>query len=63
INAALDEFTLMKILSRIEGDSRSIGNLFEMMATVITADYPKSYEKLANMAKTLKEKQFVSYWT
>lgn len=63
-NAALDEFTLMKILSRIEGDKRSIDNLLENLKGVITnADYPKSYEVLDTMSKTLNSKQFVSYWT
>ncbi len=63
-NAALDEFTLMKILSRIEGDKRSIDNLLENLKGVITiADYPKSYEVLDSMSKTLNSKQFVSYWT
>ena len=61
---ALDEFTLMKILSRIEGDKRSIDNLLENLKGVITiADYPKSYEVLDSMSKTLNSKQFVSYWT
>lgn len=63
-NAALDEFTLMKILSRIEGDKRSIDNLLENLKDVINStDYPKSYEVLDSMSKTLNSKQFVSYWT
>lgn len=63
IHAALDEFTMMKILSRIEGDKRSIGNLLNDLKEVISAEYPKSNEKLGKMAETLKNKQFVSYWT
>ncbi len=63
INAALDEFTLMKILSRIEGDKRSIDNLLDNLQSVITTVYPKSHEKLEQMAETLNSKQFVSYWT
>lgn len=63
INAALDEFTLMKILSRIEGDKRSIENLLDNLQSVITTVYPKSHEKLEQMAETLNSKQFVSYWT
>ena len=63
IHVALDEFTMMKILSRIEGDKRSIGNLLDDLKEVITSDYPKSNEKLEKMAETLKNKQFVSYWT
>lgn len=63
IHAALDEFTMMKILSRIEGDKRSIGNLLNDLKEVITSGYPKSNEKLGKMAETLNSKQFVSYWT
>ena len=64
VETALDEFTLMKILSRIEGDKRSIGAKLEDLKEVITESaYPKSNKKLAQMAKTLRDKQFVSYWT
>lgn len=62
-NAALDEFTLMKVLSRIEGDKRSIGTLLVDLQAVINDNYPDSNEKLQKMAKTLNDKQFVSYWT
>ena len=62
INAVLDEFTLMKILSRIEGDKRSIGNKLSELLTVVTESYPKSHAKLADMAQTLQTQQFVSYW-
>ena len=62
--AALDDFTLMKILSRIEGDKRSIGDKLEELQEVITeSNYPKSNKKLRQMAVTLRDKQFVSYWT
>ena len=61
-NAALDEFTLMKVLSRIEGDKRSIGTLLADLQEVINENFPKSNEKLQKMAKTLNDKQFVSYW-
>lgn len=63
LRTALDEFTMMKILSRIEGDKRSIGSMLEELKEVITIEYPKSNEKLGKMAETLKNKQFVSYWT
>lgn len=63
VNAALDEFTLMKILSRIEGDKRSIENLLDDLQRVINDSYPASNKKLVQMAKTLQSKQFVSYWT
>lgn len=64
VETALDEFTLMKILSRIEGDKRSIGTKLEELQEIITESiYPKSNKKLQQMAKTLRDKQFVSYWT
>ena len=63
VNTALDELTLMKILSRIEGDKRSIGNLLDDLQRVINDSYPASNKKLVQMAKTLQSKQFVSYWT
>ena len=63
VNSALDEFTLMKILSRIEGDKRSIGNLLQDLQQVINESYPASNKKLVQMAETLQDKQFVSYWT
>lgn len=63
VNIALDEFTLMKILSRIEGDKRSIGNLLKELQQVINESYPESNKRLSQMAKTLQDKQFVSYWT
>ena len=63
VNTALDEFTLMKILSRIEGDKRTIENLLDDLQRVINDSYPASNKKLIQMAKTLQNKQFVSYWT
>lgn len=63
VNSALDEFTLMKILSRIEGDKRSIGNLLNELQGIINDNYPLSNVRLKQMAKTLQDKQFVSYWT
>lgn len=62
-NSALDEFTMMKILSRIEGDKRSIGVILDKLRSVITDSFPKSNKKLEKMIKTLDDKQFVSYWT
>ena len=63
IKEALDQFTLMKILSRIEGDKRSIGSLLTDLQEVITEEYSKSHKKLEQMSSTLEHSQFVSYWT
>lgn len=62
VHDLLDEFTLMKILSRIEGDKRSIGDKLEKLQSVIDNKYPKSSKKLGEMIDTLNNKQFVSYW-
>ena len=63
VETALDEFAMMKILSRIEGDKRSIGNLLNELQIEVDAQYPNSHNKLIKMAQTLVDKQFVSYWT
>ena len=63
VNIALDEFTSMKILSRIEGDKRSIGSLLNDLQQVVNESYPASNKRLVQMANTLQDKQFVSYWT
>lgn len=67
VATALDDFTLMKILSRIEGDKRSLvtkkgEDLLTALSNVITEAYPKSNKKLKLMIDTLAHKQFVSYW-
>lgn len=63
VNIALDEFTSIKILSRIEGDKRSIGSLLNDLQQVVNESYPASNKRLVQMANTLQDKQFVSYWT
>lgn len=67
ITSSLDEFALMKILSRIEGDKRSLvtkrgDDLLLALSNIITDAYPKSNKKLKLMIDTLAHKQFVSYW-
>lgn len=63
MKTALDKFTLMKTLSRIEGDKRSIGNLLNDLKNVINESFPESNKRLVQKEKTLQDKQFVSYWT
>ena len=63
LTIALDQFAMMKILSRIEGDKRSIKDLLEDLQSVIDENYPDSNTKLKQMAESLKDSQFVSYWT
>lgn len=72
LKAALDDFTLMKILSRIEGDDsklvtkdgdKLLEKLNDYFANVFdTKETSKSLAKLDNMIKTLKRDHFVSFW-
>ena len=74
IMAALDDFTLMKILSRIEGDESKLKTkddkdiLDELYLLFSSKDYfgslesSKSLKKLDNMIKILRRDHFVSFW-
>ena len=74
LKAALDNFTLMKILSRIEGDDSKLvtqqGNklldkLYELLSSegvFGSLENSKSLTKLSNMQETLKREHFVSFW-
>ena len=74
IQTALDDFTLMKILSRIEGDDSKLvtkdGNkLLDELYDLLKKDdifgtlaKSKSLAKLDSMRKTLKRDHFVSFW-
>ena len=72
LNAALDEFTLMKILSRIEGDDsklvtkdgdKLLEKLNDHFANVFgSKETSKSLAKLDIMIKTLRRDHFVSFW-
>ena len=72
LNAALDDFTLMKILSRIEGDDsklvtqqgdKLLDKLKDYFTDVFgTMESSKTLAKLNNMIKTLNRDHFVSFW-
>ena len=72
LNAALDDFTLMKILSRIEGDDsklvtkdgeKLLDKLNDYFTNAFgTMETSKTLTKLDNMIKTLKRDHFVSFW-
>ena len=72
LKAALDDFTLMKILSRIEGDDsklvtkdgeKLLDKLNIYLSSVFgTEGTSKSLTKLDNMIKTLNRDHFVSFW-
>lgn len=71
---ALDNFTLMKILSRIEGDDsklvtqqgdKLLDKLYELLSSegvFGSLENSKSLAKLTNMQDTLKRDHFVSFW-
>ncbi len=74
IQAALDDFTLMKILSRIEGDDsklvtkngdKLLDELYDLLKkedVFGTLENSKSLAKLDSMRNTLKRDHFVSFW-
>lgn len=72
LKAALDDFTLMKILSRIEGDDSKLvtkdgGKLLDELNTYLSGVFgtegtSKSLAKLESMITTLKRDHFVSFW-
>ena len=74
MKAALDDFTLMKILSRIEGDDSKLvtkggDNLLDKLYGLLsgkdvfgTLANSKSLAKLDCMRNTLKRDHFVSFW-
>ena len=72
LNAALDDFTLMKILSRIEGDDsklvtkdgdKLLEKLNDHFANVFgSKETSKSLAKLDIMISTLGRDHFVSFW-
>lgn len=72
LQSALDDFTLMKILSRIEGDDsklvtqqgdKLLDKLKDYFTDVFgTMESSKSLAKLENMITTLKRDHFVSFW-
>ena len=71
--AAMDDFTLMKILSRIEGDDSKLKtqdgeDLLESLHNLFVTEYSfdpeksKTMVKLNQMIKTLERDKFVSFW-
>ena len=74
LKAALDNFTLMKILSRIEGDDsklvtqqgdKLLDKLYELLSNEDvfgSLENSKSLAKLTNMQGTLNRDHFVSFW-
>lgn len=59
---ALDEMTVMKILSRIEGDEAKTGDVIEKLQRILTSEYKKSNAKLRAMEKRLQSNGYTSFW-
>lgn len=60
---ALDEMTIMKILSRIEGDETKTGSVLSNLKRVLTADFKKSNTKLNEMEARLLSSGYTSFWS
>ena len=70
--SALDDFTLMKILSRIEGDDSKLKtaagkDLLEELMDLLNSTFEdgadsKSKAKLNQMINILRREHFVSFW-
>lgn len=59
---ALDEMTVMKILSRIEGDEAKTGDVIGKLQRILTSEYKKSNAKLKEMEKRLQSNGYTSFW-
>lgn len=60
---ALDEMTIMKILSRIEGDETKTGKVLTNLQRIVTADFKKSNAKLKEMETRLQSNGYTSFWS
>lgn len=59
-NVAKDQFAMMKILSRIEGDDSKIGNILDELKKPLNG--PLCTKKLTDMQQLLNTNQFTSFW-
>lgn len=60
---ALDEMTIMKILSRIEGDETKTGKVLASLQRIVTTDFKKSNAKLKEMENRLQSNGYTSFWS
>lgn len=63
LDAALDEMTSMKILSRIEGDETKTGNVLRKLQKILTTDFKRSNSKLKEMEIRLQNNGYTSFWS
>ena len=60
---ALDEMTIMKILSRIEGDETKTGTVLKNLQKTVTADLKMSHAKIKEMENRLQSNGYTSFWS
>lgn len=60
IDVAKDQFAMMKILSRIEGDDSKIGDILDKLKEPLNG--PLCTKKLTDMQQLLNTNQFTSFW-
>lgn len=63
LNRALDHMTVMKILSRIEGDEGRTAEILENLYNSFDASFEKSKAKLFEMRTRLQKTGYTSYWS
>jgi hypothetical protein len=64
LERSLDEMTLMKVLSRIEGDESKTGRVFtSFLNNVLAGRFPKTTSKLREMQKRLEISGYTSFWS
>ena len=56
--------TIMKVLSRIEGDEGKTGNIIENLIEILPKNnFPKSNAKLQEMKNRLGNSGYTSFWS
>jgi energy-coupling factor transporter ATP-binding protein EcfA2 len=70
LSKALDEMTIMKILSRIEGDEMKLASrknqkntILDDLKTLLDDNFKKSNAKLTEMSERLRKSGYTSFWS
>jgi hypothetical protein len=63
LHIALDEMTVMKILSRIEGDAGKTSDVISKFDAVLNEHFTKTSAKLKEMRKRLDSSGYTSFWS
>ena len=62
LNAAIDEMTCMKILSRIEGDENKTRDVLSNLEKIFSGKFPASHSKVKEMLARLDGSGYTSFW-